>query len=455
VGDVTPAPDDCRTPERESCVTTPPVCFGGPASFVPSHLGTAVRVDSNGDTILGGSFGGTVNLGGSLLDAGTGQSPFVAKFTASGSHIWSLDGGSDGYSKAWGIAVDAVDSTVVVGAFENTLDLGGGPLTSAGFQDVFVAKIDSAGNHLWSQRFGDSEPQSASAVAVDPLGNVVLVGSFRGTIDFGGVPMTSTTSGEEDIFVAKLDAAGNHIWSKQFGAANYQFASAVAIDSAGAIVLTGSFRGSLNFGGSLLSSSQFHPFLAKLNSDGSHVWSRDLDVSGDMSADKRSHSLAIDGADNVLVVGAFGGTIDLGGGPMVAASQSHFVAKLDSAGTFIWGQNLGDYSPGGTPIAVSTDLTDDSVVIAGGFENTIDFSGTQIVSAGADDIFVAKLGEDGSHLWSYAFGDASDHQQARAVAVDAQGFARVTGSLAGAATLTGEAVDGGPTGSVFLIKAGP
>jgi hypothetical protein len=67
-------------------------------------------------------------------------------------------------------------------------------------------------------------------VAVDGAGNVLLTGDFDGTVDFGGGPLTS--AGSDDIFVAKLDAQGNHLWSKRFGDSYYQQADAVTVDGA-------------------------------------------------------------------------------------------------------------------------------------------------------------------------------------------------------------------------------
>ena len=64
---------------------------------------------------------------------------------------------------------------------------------------MFVAKFDAAGKHLWSQRFGDI---GSYAIAVDRADNVLVTGSFEGTVDFGGGTLTS--AGFSDIFVAKI-----------------------------------------------------------------------------------------------------------------------------------------------------------------------------------------------------------------------------------------------------------
>ncbi|MBI4705509.1 MAG: hypothetical protein HY744_30820 [Deltaproteobacteria bacterium] len=125
-----------------------------------------------------------------------------------GAQLWSkaFGGASIGYS----VAVDGSGSALVTGSFDGTVDFGGGPLTSAGGYDIFVAKLDNAGGHLWSKSFGDASGQGGWAIAADGSGNVLVTGGFAGAVDFGGGPLTSAGGG--DIFVAKLDPSGNPVW---------------------------------------------------------------------------------------------------------------------------------------------------------------------------------------------------------------------------------------------------
>ena len=88
------------------------------------------------------------------------------------------------------------------GGFAGTIDPGGGPLTSVGADDVFVAKFDPAGKHMWSRRFGVVKNQGSHGIAVSGPENVVIAGNFAGTLDFGGTPLVSASG--DGIFVAKL-----------------------------------------------------------------------------------------------------------------------------------------------------------------------------------------------------------------------------------------------------------
>jgi hypothetical protein len=62
--------------------------------------------------------------------------------------------------------------------------------------------------HFWSQRFGSTGNDQAWAVVVDAVGNVVVVGWFEGTVNFGGGNLVS--AGGDDIFMAKYNANGIH-----------------------------------------------------------------------------------------------------------------------------------------------------------------------------------------------------------------------------------------------------
>lgn len=122
-----------------------------------------------------------------------------------GNHLWSKGFGDvNSGGRCIGDAVDGLGNVVVAGDLSSTVDFGGGLLTSAGYDDIYIAKFDGSGNHIWSQRFGDESRQVGNCVAVDASENFVVGGSFSGTVDFGGGPLT----GRGDIYIAKFgDAA--------------------------------------------------------------------------------------------------------------------------------------------------------------------------------------------------------------------------------------------------------
>ena len=178
-------------------------------------------------------------------------------------HLWSQGFGNGTGQEGWGVAFDPSGNVVMTGYFYGTMDFGGDTLTSVVNSDIFLAKYDANGTHLWSQQFGDADYQFGYSVAFDAVGNVVMTGNFAGTVDFGGGPLTS--AGVDDIFLAKFDANGTHLWSQGFGdASNFQDGYSVAFDPSGNVVMTGQFGGTVDFGGGTLTSAgQSDIFLAK------------------------------------------------------------------------------------------------------------------------------------------------------------------------------------------------
>lgn len=305
--------------------------FGDPEPLHGAARAFTVAVDGSGNVVVAGDFYGTIDFGGGQLDA-EGKITleadiFLVKLGAGGEHLWSKRFGNPSFQSATGVVVDAAGSVVVTGWFEGSVDFGAGPLDSAGANDVFLAKYDADGKHVWSKHFGqwkDTIGAFGTAVALDAAGNIVVTGKVAGAVDFGGGLLVSTDAG--DIFVAKLDPEGEHLWSKAFGGANDQDVHTVAVDALGNVLLAGDFVGELDFGGGVLGESVCGAFLAKLDPAGSHLWSKSF---GQGLADQYASGVSADGSGNVLLVGEFGSTIDLGGGGMLSAGGSDvFVAKF-------------------------------------------------------------------------------------------------------------------------------
>ncbi|WP_437736665.1 hypothetical protein [Sorangium sp. So ce1335] len=174
-----------------------------------------------------------------------------------------------------GVAFDPFGNIVITGSFVGTEKFSVVTLTSAGGSDVFVAKFDSEGSVVWSARYGGELSEHGAGIGADSLGNVIIVGNYAGEINFGSPADALTSAGGDDIFVAKFSSAGTHLWSRSFGATGDQHGSAVAVDEANNIVFTGSTTGVVSFGGQNLPAGGGLDFpLVKLDKDGNHIWSK-------------------------------------------------------------------------------------------------------------------------------------------------------------------------------------
>jgi hypothetical protein len=351
--------------------------------------GSTVAVDAAGNVLVAGYFDGPLELGcGPMMaqDAQLMWDLFVAKLGPDGSCQWSIQAGDDTNQDPWGIVADAAGNVLVAGDFEGTMDLGCGTLTSAGGLDAFVAKLDPAGNCLWSKGAGASGIQQAFAVGVDSAGDMLVTGEFYTSIDWGCGALTS--AGASDVFVAKLGPDGGCLWSKAFGSGGEQWGMGVVADAADDLLVVGHFGQAIDFGcgGLVAGGSGFDVYAAKLDPEGNCLWSK----RGGGADNQYGFGVAIDTAGNVAIEGNFVGTLDWGCGPMVGAGGSdYWVAKLDSAGDCLWSKAVGDageqYGYG-----VGVDAAG-RVAIAGDFQGTVDIGCGPLTSAGGSDLFVAKL----------------------------------------------------------------
>jgi PKD repeat protein len=351
--------------------------------------GTAVAVDASGDVVVAGFAGPNVDFGGGELPTGGSWDFFVAKYAGTDGHyLWAKRFGGAEAEFPWAMALDAAGNVLVTGEFTGSPSFGGGQLTSAGDRDVFVAKYaGSNGQHLWSQRFGSALTDVGNGIAVDANGDLVVIGSFGGTVNFGGAPLTS--AGDRDAFVAKYSGTnGQHLWSKRFGSTSVDEGSGVAVDAAGNVTVTGAFIGTVDFGGGALvtPNAAGDVFLAQYTSAGSHRWSKRL---GGTNGDS-GRSLATDSNGNVTLIGAFQGGVDFGGGALTSAgSFDVFVAQYSGAsGQHLWSRRFGgtdnDRCQG---LASSTG----SVVVTGYFPGTVNFGDGSRTSVGSNDIFLFNL----------------------------------------------------------------
>ncbi len=138
--------------------------------------------------------------------------------------------------------VDDSGNVYSTGFFQGTVDFDPGAgleeRTSAGGFDLFVSKLDDAGDHVWTVVLGDTGDDRGAGVAVGDTGDVYVTGYFQGTVDFdpGAGVDELTASGVEDVFVARLTAAGDLVWVQGMGGSDDVAGSGVAVDETGTLI---------------------------------------------------------------------------------------------------------------------------------------------------------------------------------------------------------------------------
>ncbi|WP_343748083.1 SBBP repeat-containing protein [Fluviicola sp.] len=427
-----------------------------------ADLGQATVVDTAGNIYITGTFYGTADFDpgagvANLTSADLGDI-FVAKYDSNGNYVWAKRMGGAGSDVGNSIAVDAAGNVYTTGYFWNTVDFDPGAgvvnLTSGGYSDIFVSKLDSNGNYVWAKSMigTGTKDDYGNSITLDAAGNVYTTGYFENTVDFdpGAGVANLTSTGGTDIFVSKLDNNGNYVWAKNIGGTANDQGNSIAIDAAGNIYTTGAFIGTVDFdpgsgATNLTSAGGANVFVSKLDNNGDYVWAKGM-------GGTKGSSIAIDAAGNVHTTGFFSGTRDFDPGSGVANLTSAgindiFVSKLDNNGSYLWAKGMG-----GTGIDYVTSMALDAtgnVYTTGYFPGTANFNpaGTaNLTSAGANDIFVSKLDNNGNYVWAKNIGGAS-HDYGQGIALDASGNIYLTGSFAGLANFN-------PNGSTNLYSNG-
>ncbi|HEY8073594.1 MAG TPA: hypothetical protein VIF62_05785 [Labilithrix sp.] len=285
--------------------------------------GFSVFADPAAGAYVAGQNGGSMSVAGAPLTATEVNDGFAAHVLSSQDWGAPLADPAPGMDVK-GIAFDASGSAYVTGSFTGTMDLGGGPVTSAGGADIFVEKLDAAGKHVKTARFGGASDDRAQRIAVDKSGRIVLAGWYTGSSSLGTATVTS--KGAEDVFVLALDASLAPLQTLTFGSAANDEATGLAIDASGGILLTGNTFGMIDFGGGPLPNAGMADiFVAKLRSDGAHVWSRTMGDAGDQ---RSYYGAAISTTGDVWITGHFTGSMDVGGKTLTSAGlHDVFLAK--------------------------------------------------------------------------------------------------------------------------------
>lgn len=259
---------------------------------------------------------------------------------------------------------------------------------TAGFLDgadpsdgsAYLRKFDAAGDVLWTQQFGADLGDRAFAVTIDQGGHIIIGGHTSGSMD-------GENAGGQDGFVQKRDADGDVVWTRQVGTSGSDAVVAVATDAAGNVVVAGTTTGALD--GS--NAGAFDAFVRKYDPDGQHLWTRQFGYQWS----EENAGVAVDGAGNVILVGSTLGA----GDSILNLNYDIFVQKYDANGVPLWSRELGsadaDYAGG-----VATDLSG-NIIVAGRTG-----SGGELTSDDDRrfDAYLSKLSPDGETLWTRQFG---------------------------------------------------
>ncbi|MCB9234147.1 MAG: SBBP repeat-containing protein [Bacteroidia bacterium] len=288
--------------------------------------GHRICLDPSGNVLVTGWFEGTVDFdpgpGNNSIASVGGHNTFVLKLSSNGNFIWARNFAGANWNEGYGIEADAAGHVYITGHYFVSADFDPGPgtftLTSAGSNDVFVTHLDAGGNFVAAVSFGGTMKEEANGLSLDPAGNILVTGIFRGTTDLDPGPgvFPHLSQGSDDVFLVKLDNGGNFVWGLGFGANYVDVAEGVATDILGNAYITGYFNDSVDFdpgpGNFFLNGYGVHNmFIARYDPLGNLLWAGMMGT----SFETVGRAIAVNANGNIYASGRFTSTGDFDPGP--------------------------------------------------------------------------------------------------------------------------------------------
>lgn len=305
------------------------------------------------------------------------------------------------------VAVDSLGNVVVVGDTFGSVNGG----TLQGSMDGFVAKYDADGVLLWSNQIGTADFDRYFGVTVDSSDNVYAIGASQGSL-------AATNLGSNDIILTKHDSAGNLVWMKQFGTTGADLGHSVATDSLGNVYICGETSGSLAASNTSFNSDAY---VAKLDTAGTILWEDQFSSSTQLGNGEDCKDIVVDANDETYITGYTPGALVAG-----ASGDEFYVKKYDAAGAVAWlAQRDSVYLNAANSIAV--DAAGNSYIAGTG--------GLDAPISGLEDAFIVKFDATGVEQWA-ALSQSTGRESFDGIAVDDAGNVFASGFTDGSLAAT-------------------
>jgi len=392
--------------------------------------------DQDGNVFIVGNYTGDFSWAGQSFEHSGNVNPggsdaFLTKLSPSGTPLWSTSLGdpSTQVSSIQGLVNDLEGNVYLCGILQPTVP--GLMISFAGFELtvnppnlMYICKIDADGNGVWINEYAAGPGPTGFLLTVRPtLGidsndNLILGGSFTGTLDFDGT-ILSVAGNQFEHFTSKFDSDGNALWAKSFGSANTEQNLTSNVASDDGILLGGAWSGDSLFLGDLfvvnddpVSGGNFDRWIGKLNSDGEAISLSREAVGGDFEFNVIPSAIAPGPNGGAMVLSAVNQPINIGGeeitenGMLItnynvegALGSVEFIADLTPSRTIIPDGN-GNYFYGGTFTTQEITIASDVFTNVGG-------------ETGTSDALLIQCNENGEANYALQIGDAESESISR------------------------------------------
>lgn len=310
------------------------------------------------------------------------------------------------------ISVMPNGNVVATGYFVGTATSGNLSVNSSSTsQDIYVACFNPNGNILWLKSFGSQGIDIVSDIQTDGDNNIIFTGQFIGTLQLGNDTFTSGINYENgqftyDIFVCKLNANGNVIWSKHGKSNKNNRSGKIGVGIDNSIFVSGNFNDTLTLVNTYQNNSLNMGFIARFDMSGGFMWFRRVQSSV-------TEIIDIVCKDTLLyMTGSYSGiqrfandetTNSWQNAPSTPYSFKYYVAAYNLNGTLNFAITEGSENFV-KPRAVSP-MSDGGFALTGEFrcqhsQYQTDYGSGLFISRGYKDLFIAEY--NASHIREFA-----------------------------------------------------
>jgi gliding motility-associated-like protein len=349
---------------------------------------------------------------------------------------WLQGAGGNSIDEAADVIHDASGNIYTCGYFSQSARFDNIIVSANGHSDIFVSKQDANGTFQWVATAGGLLDDKATGIALLPSGEIVITGNFRGTGIFGTTTLTSS-AGSQDLFIARLNAAGSFTSANSYGGPGTDLAYDISTDGGGSIIVAGQFKGESTFGSSTFNSMNYplsmpgsggtpsyDAFVMKTLPSGSVLWAKQ----GAAPYDDRLTRVGTSSSGDIFLSGQFSDTITFASSYPNNAFNAGMLMKLDATGNELWLRRV---------LASQVSIYDmklkgSEIYLTGDFSGTLIYKGTPdnyLNGSAAYKVFLLKVSAaDGSFL-NGTREQSENMITSRAVMLDGAGSPYIAGNF--------------------------